>query len=68
MSCSGDGQSPESRNIGRRWAAIASVSAAVTLGDVAIYEDQSGISACGVGGRFLFRRQNSLCVGFDVAR
>jgi len=38
-----------------------------TRGDVPVFEDESGIVAGGIGGRFLFRPQDSLWVGIDVA-
>ena len=55
-------------NIIGRWAAVAFVGVGATRGDVAIFEDESGIVAGGVGGRFLFRPQDSLWVGIDIAR
>ena len=33
-----------------------------------VFQDESGIYAGGVGGRFLFRPQDSLWVGIDVAK
>jgi hypothetical protein len=51
-----------------RWAAVGFIGAAATRGDLLIFEDESGIVAGGVGGRFLFRPQDSLWVGIDVAR
>jgi len=55
-------------NIFGRWAAIGFIGAAATRGDVPIFNDESGIVAGGVGGRFLFRPQDSLWIGIDVAR
>ena len=55
-------------NIFGRWAAVGFIGAAATRGDRPIFEDHSGIYAGGVGGRFLFRPQDSLWVGIDVAR
>ena len=42
--------------------------AAETWGDVPVFDDESGIYAGGVGGRFLFRPQDSLWVGLDIAK
>ncbi|MDH3816136.1 MAG: outer membrane protein assembly factor [Acidobacteriota bacterium] len=55
-------------NIFGRWAAVGFIGAAATRGDVLVFEDESGIYAGGAGGRFLFRPQDSLWVGIDVAR
>jgi len=55
-------------NIFGRWAAVGFIGAAATRGDVPVFEDESEIYAGGVGGRFLFRPQDSLWVGIDVAR
>jgi len=55
-------------NIFGRWAAVGFIGAAATRGDSPIFNDESGIVAGGVGGRFLFRPQDSLWVGVDVAR
>ena len=33
-----------------------------------VYDDESGIVAGGVGGRYLFRPQDSLWIGVDVAK
>ncbi len=54
-------------NLAARWAALGFIGVAGTRGDVPIFEDESGIVAGGVGGRFLFRPQDSLWVGIDVA-
>jgi hypothetical protein len=54
-------------NILERWAAVGFIGTAATRGDVPQYEDESGIVAGGIGGRFLFRPQDSLWVGIDVA-
>ena len=51
-----------------RWAAVGFVGVAATRGDVPWFQDESGIVACGIGGRFLFRPQYSLWVGIDVAK
>ena len=55
-------------NILERWAAVGFVGVGATRGDVPLYEDESGIVAGGVGGRYLFRPQDNLWVGIDVAR
>jgi hypothetical protein len=55
-------------NIFGRWAAVGFIGAAATRGDVPVFEDESGIVAGGIGGRFLFRPQDSLWIGIDVAR
>jgi len=55
-------------NILERWAAVGFFGAAATRGDVPVFEDESGILAGGIGGRFLFRPQDSLWVGIDVAK
>ena len=55
-------------NIFERWAAVGFIGVGATRGDVLIYDDESGIVAGGVGGRFLFRPQDSLWVGLDVAK
>ena len=51
-----------------RWAAVGFLGVAATRGDVPFFEDESGIVAGGIGGRFLFRPQDSLWVGIDVAK
>ena len=55
-------------NIFDRWAVLGFIGVAATRGDVRQYEDESGIVAGGLGGRFLFRPQDNLYVGADVAR
>jgi hypothetical protein len=55
-------------NILERWAAVGFLGVGATRGDVPIYQDESGIVAGGIGGRFLFRPQDSLWVGIDVAK
>jgi len=55
-------------NIFGRWAAVGFIGTAATRGDMPIFQDESGIVAGGVGGRFLFRPQDSLWVGIDVAK
>jgi hypothetical protein len=55
-------------NIFGRWAVLGFIGVGATRGDVPQYEDESGIVAGGVGGRFNFRPQDNLWVGVDVAR
>jgi hypothetical protein len=55
-------------NILERWAAVGFLGVGATRGDVPIHQDESGVVAGGIGGRFLFRPQDSLWVGIDVAR
>jgi hypothetical protein len=55
-------------NILERWAAVGFIGAAATRGDGPLYEEESGIVAGGIGGRYLFRPQDSLWVGVDVAQ
>ena len=47
---------------------LAFIGVGATRGDTAIYEDESGVVAGGVGGRWLFRPEDSLWIGIDVAR
>jgi len=54
-------------NIFTRWAVVGFVGVGATRGDTLVYEDESGIVAGGVGGRYLFRPQDSLWVGVDIA-
>ena len=54
-------------NIFERWAVVGFVGVGGTRGDTRRYEDESGIVAGGVGGRWLFRPEDSLWVGVDVA-
>jgi len=55
-------------NIVDRWALVGFVGVAATRGDTRVYEDESGIVAGGIGGRWLFRPQDKLWVGLDVAQ
>lgn len=55
-------------NIVGRWAAVGFLGVAATRGDLPVFQDESGIVAGGVGGRFLFRPQDDLWVGLDLAR
>lgn len=54
-------------NILSRWAILGFVGVGASRGDSFRYEDESGIVAGGVGGRWLFRPEDSLWVGIDVA-
>ena len=54
-------------NILKRWAVVGFVGVGATRGDTLRYEDESGIVAGGVGGRWLFRPEDSLWIGVDVA-
>lgn len=54
-------------NIFERWAVLGFVGVGATRGDTLRYEDESGIVAGGVGGRWLFRPEDSLWVGIDIA-
>ena len=55
-------------NFRERWAVLGFIGAAATRGDVPVFSDESGIYAGGIGGRFLFRPQDSLWVGIEVAK
>lgn len=55
-------------NILRRWAVLAFVGAGASRGDTFLFNDESGIFAGGIGGRWLFRPEDSLWVGIDIAR
>jgi len=55
-------------NILERWAAVGFIGVGATRGDVPVFNDESGIVAGGIGGRFFFRPQDSLWVGLDVAK
>jgi hypothetical protein len=54
-------------NIFERWAVLGFIGVGATRGDTRRYEDESGIVAGGVGGRWLFRPEDSLWVGVDIA-
>ena len=41
---------------------------AATRGHVLVFQDESGIVAGGIGGRYLDRPQESLWVGIDIAQ
>lgn len=55
-------------NLAERWAAVGFLGVGATRGDVPVFQDESGIVAGGLGGRYLFRPQDSLWVGLDVAK
>jgi len=55
-------------NLAERWAAVGFLGVAATRGDVPVFQDESGIVAGGLGGRYLFRPEDSLWVGLDVAK
>jgi hypothetical protein len=54
-------------NIFDRWAVLGFVGVGATRGDTRRYEDESGIVAGGIGGRWLFRPEDRLWVGVDIA-
>jgi len=54
-------------NIFDRWAILGFVGAGATRGDTLRYEDESGVVAGGIGGRWLMRPQDELWVGVDIA-
>ena len=51
-----------------RWAVDFFAGVGGTRGDVLLFEEVSGVVAGGVGGRYLFRPQDNLWVGIDLAR
>jgi hypothetical protein len=55
-------------NILDRWAILGFAGAGRTSGDVRRFVDESGIYAGGIGARYLFRPQDDLWVGVDLAR
>ena len=55
-------------NIFTRWAVVAFAGVGATRGDTLIYDDESSIVAGGIGGRYLFRPEDSLWVGVDIAK
>lgn len=54
-------------NIFPRWAVLGFVGVGASRGDSSRYEDETGIVAGGIGGRWLFRPEDSLWVGVDIA-
>jgi hypothetical protein len=55
-------------NMFERWAVVGFFGGGGTRGDTRLYVDAKGIYAGGIGGRYLFRPQDSLWVGADLAR
>ncbi|MEX1311342.1 MAG: BamA/TamA family outer membrane protein [Candidatus Sulfomarinibacteraceae bacterium] len=55
-------------NIFERWGVVFFAGAGGTDGDLLLFQDERGIFAGGVGGRYLFRPQNNLWVGLDLAK
>jgi len=55
-------------NLFDRWAILGFVGVGASRGDTLVYENESGIVAGGIGGRWLFRPEDSLWVGVDIAR
>ena len=55
-------------NILEKWALLGFAGAGRTRGDTRRYPDESGIYAGGIGARYLFRPQDDLWVGIDLAR
>jgi hypothetical protein len=51
-----------------RWAILGFAGAGRTRGDTRRYVDESGIYAGGIGARYLYRPQDDLWVGIDLAR
>jgi len=55
-------------SLAKRWGVVGFVGKGKTDGDIPAFETQDDILAGGVGGRFLFKPEESLWVGIDVAR
>ena len=55
-------------SLAKRWGVVGFVGKGRTDGDIPAFETQDDILAGGVGGRFLFKPDESLWVGIDVAR
>jgi hypothetical protein len=55
-------------NMLERWALVGFFGGGGTRGDTRLYADAKGIYAGGIGGRYLYRPQDSLWVGADLAR
>jgi len=51
-----------------RWSLVGFTGVGATRGDVPLYVDKSGVWAGGIGARYLYRPQDQLRVGLDVAR
>jgi hypothetical protein len=55
-------------NLYDRWATLVFGGVGATGGDVPRFVDEDGVLAWGIGGRYLFRPQDRLWVGLDLAR
>jgi hypothetical protein len=55
-------------NLAERWAVVGFAGIGATSGDIPVFEEEDGVVAGGLGGRYLFRPQDSLWVGIDLAR
>jgi hypothetical protein len=51
-----------------RWAVDFFAGVGGTRGDVPLFEEEKGVVAGGIGGRYLYRPQDNLWVGVDLAR
>jgi hypothetical protein len=55
-------------SLAKRWGIVGFYGVGSTNGDIPIFETQDRIRAGGVGGRWLFKEDESLWVGLDIAR
>jgi hypothetical protein len=55
-------------NLANRWGVVGFFGTGVTDGDISIFEPKHDIYAGGIGGRFLFKQDENLWVGIDIAR
>ncbi len=55
-------------NLAKRWGVVGFVGRGKTDGDIPAFETQDRILAGGIGGRFLFKPEEDLWVGIDIAR
>jgi hypothetical protein len=55
-------------SLAKRWGVVGFFGTGETDGDIPIFETEDNIRAGGVGGRFLFKPDESLWIGIDVAR
>ena len=55
-------------NLAKRWGVVGFFGTGAIDGDIPIFETEDKIRAGGVGGRFLFKPEENLWVGIDVAR
>jgi hypothetical protein len=55
-------------SLAKRWGIVGFFGGGATDGDIPIFETADNIRAGGVGGRFLFKPEENLWVGIDVAR